>query len=415
MATLADRYQDELIRHAVELERYKGGLAERAIAILNETEDDLEMLLRRRLARLRPGAATFDRQATHLERLLKAVRDQRAAAHLAMRNAVKAELFELGKDEVGFLQGAFERAAQIEDLFLAAPVASAVRAAITSRPFVGRNLGQWFQSLQAADARALEQAIRIGFIEGQTVDQIVRRVRGTRANQFTDGALQITRRNAETVVRTGVQHAANAARDAVFAENSDIILGQVWTSTLDGRTTPICQARDGKVSVPEGTAIPPGLEPLSPPQARPPAHPNCRSVMVPMMNPEGVLGNRPFVRSTQRRQAREVNFRESAREKAGSRWRSMSRSERNAATRRAREAWARDNIGTVPAQTDYQSWLRRQPASFQDEVLGTTRAKLFREGGLSLDRFIDASGKRYNLNQLRRREASAFRAADLTT
>ncbi|MPW47639.1 phage head morphogenesis protein, partial [Moraxella catarrhalis] len=35
----------------------------------------------------------------------------------------------------------------------------------------------------------------------------------------------------------------------------------------------------------------------------------------------------------------------------------------------------------------YYEWLKNQPAQYQDEVLGKTRAKLFRDGGMTVERF----------------------------
>jgi SPP1 gp7 family putative phage head morphogenesis protein len=414
MATINDRYADELIRHAIELERYKNGAAARAIEILNEVEEDLEDLIRRRMRRLTPGR--FDAQAKRLEQFLKAVRDQRAAVHLAMRKAVRGELLELSADEVAFHQNAFVRAAQIDDLALVAPVARAVRQAVTGKPFLGQTLQGWFQGLEQADYRRLESAIRTGFIEGETVDQMVRRVRGTRANGFRDGVLQVTRRQAETVVRTGVQHAANQARQELFRENADIIQYEKWMATLDGRTTLLCAGRDGKISPTDGSAdVPPELgEPLDPPGARPPAHPNCRSLMVAVISPEGLIGNRPFVVDTSRPQAREVRFRTLAREKAGSKWSDLSETQRRRLIKAERSTWARERVGQVPAETTYDQFLRRQNAGFQDEVLGRTRGALFRRGKLSVDRFTDRTGRRYTLDELRRREPQAFEAANIT-
>lgn len=410
--TMADAYQDELIRHAIETERLKNGAVDRAIGILNDTEDDLETLIRTRLGKLEPGAAAYDRQLRRLNSLLKSVRDQRAATWLAFKKSTTKEMTSFAGDEIGFIQKAFTTAATIEDVALVAPVARAVKVAVTTRPFQGAPLNNWFRGLEAADQKGLERAIRTGFIEGETVDQIVRRVRGTRANKFTDGVLQITRRNAEAVVRTGITHSATQARDAVWNENSDIIRGQSWTSTLDGSTTPICQARDGKVSMKEGIPMPPGTMRLDPPDARPPAHVGCRSIMVAIINPEGVVGSRPFVRD--KATGRETRFREMAKNKAGSRWKSMTPQQRTSAMRRTRSAWAKENIGTVPAGTTYPKWLRTQPTAFQNEVLGgRTRGRLFRQGKLPIEKFVDRSGRRYNLDELRSREAEAFRAANI--
>lgn len=67
-----------------------------------------------------------------------------------------------------------------------------------------------------------------------------------------------------------------------------------------------------------------------------------------------------------------------------------------------------------PFEETYNDWLHRQPAEFQDDVLGDTRAKLFREGGLSVDRFVDVNAKKlYTLEQLKTVERAAFERAGL--
>ena len=68
--------------------------------------------------------------------------------------------------------------------------------------------------------------------------------------------------------------------------------------------------------------------------------------------------------------------------------------------------------GQVPEAETYQTWLKKKSAAFQDDVLGPTRGKLFREG-LSLDRFVDQSGKEYTLKQLRSKDSTMFRKAGI--
>lgn len=74
-----------------------------------------------------------------------------------------------------------------------------------------------------------------------------------------------------------------------------------------------------------------------------------------------------------------------------------------------------DNIpGVKPFEAPtYSQWLKGQPASVQDDVLGPTRGKLFRNGGLQVDRFVDNKGKTLTLQELRARDASSFAAAGL--
>ncbi|WVM87989.1 hypothetical protein UMZ34_16725 [Halopseudomonas pachastrellae] len=61
----------------------------------------------------------------------------------------------------------------------------------------------------------------------------------------------------------------------------------------------------------------------------------------------------------------------------------------------------------------YGDWLKTQSAERQDEVLGPTRGKLFREGGLTLDRFYNDRGLYLDLDQLRERDARAFEKAGI--
>ena len=70
--------------------------------------------------------------------------------------------------------------------------------------------------------------------------------------------------------------------------------------------------------------------------------------------------------------------------------------------------------GDVPGDVTYQDWLRRQPAAFQDEALGKTKGKLFRDGGLTLDRFVDpVTARPFTLDDLRRKNEAACMKAGI--
>jgi hypothetical protein len=66
--------------------------------------------------------------------------------------------------------------------------------------------------------------------------------------------------------------------------------------------------------------------------------------------------------------------------------------------------------GQVPADQDYDTWLRKQPKDVQDDVLGKTKGDLFR-AGLKMDRFVDRKGAELTLDQLRRREKEIWEKA----
>lgn len=406
MANVNNRYQEALFRHATGIEGFEAFLVDELVQILNETEIDLMAQVRERLEQLGPGSRSpSQNRLKRLESSLKRIKAIRTAAWIEINQELRKELRDLANVEVDFTREAFANALQLEEISLVAPAAPALRAATFDSPFRFNSrrsmpLANWMASLRQGDLNRLEQAIRIGFLEGEDIDSIVRRIRGTRPGKFKDGLLQLTRLQTETVVRTSVNHFANAARATTWEANTDVILGLRWTSVLDGRTTPICQARDGDVSPLGDNVLPPGMTLLNPPNARPPAHAQCRSIMVAIVSPEGVVGRRPFVTDIRTGKKREIDFRKMARTQG----RSVSE---------VRAEWAKQRVGTVPAETTYDTFLRKQSAKFQDEVLGPKRGKLFREGNLGPDDFVRNDGRRYTLSELRRRDAEAFRKAGL--
>ena len=73
-----------------------------------------------------------------------------------------------------------------------------------------------------------------------------------------------------------------------------------------------------------------------------------------------------------------------------------------------RPAVSDKGVKQVNGNTPYETWLRRQSKAFQTEVLGVARAKLFREGRISIGRFVDAQGATLTLDQLRKLEPMVF-------
>jgi hypothetical protein len=136
---------------------------------------------------------------------------------------------------------------------------------------------------------------------------------------------------------------------------------------------------------------------------------NCRSIRVAAINGE-VIGERPFKARTQQQMLREY----SARHGLG---KVTSRDDLPRGHKSAFDAFSRRRMreltGQVPARTTYQEWLKRQPADIQDDILGPARGQLFREGGLTLDRFVGREGDELTLEELRRRNREAWERAGL--
>lgn len=395
--TSNEEYRDAALRHQIGLRRYTAGLMKRIAALLETADAELVLMLRQRLARFEGKPIDFTGE--RWKALLADIRAARAASLKDYRDLTRGELGALTSMEADRELAILTASIPIE-INLAVVAADQLRAILSARPFQGRLLNDWYKELEAGDQRRLVSAIQMGMVQGEPVDDIVRRVVGTRANRYADGILAITRRDATAVVRTAVNHISNTARGYVWDANEDIISARVWSSTLDGRTSPVCRARDGHGAAVGNNPLPAGIPPLVPKDARPPAHMNCRSTMIAYIDGVGLVGRRPTVTDTRTRNKREVDFRRIARQTGRP-------------IQEVRADWARRAVGGVPASTTYQDFLGRQSATFQDEVLGRTRGRLFRQGGLTLDQFVDRSGSELTLAQLAATRPEAFVRAGL--
>lgn len=395
------RLRDMQIEHAVMLERHKSQVVRDMLGVLAESETRLNAEMAARLARFGDISMRTVRKADRgrLEKLIQSVEDIRKGSYTEFRDSLVDRLLATAAYEAEWQSEAIRTVIPIA-INVGGPNAATLNAAIYARPFAGKLLKDAVRDLAAADRRALDSAIRMGFLEGSSIDGIVRKVRGTRAANYADGVYQGSRRQAEALTRTAVAHVAQVARDETWEANADIITGLMWVATLDGRTTPMCRSRDGEVfPVKSGP--------------RPPGHWGCRSTMTPVLDGLKIVGNRPYVQDTRTRGAREIDFRKEAKAQVGeAKWKRMSVQERNAAISGQRKAWAKEAIGQTPAATSYQEWLTKQSPKLQDDILGKKRAALFREG-VTLDKMVTKDGKQYTLQQLREREEEAFKRARL--
>jgi SPP1 gp7 family putative phage head morphogenesis protein len=355
MLTVNELLHDKAIEHAIGLVRYSSATVRRIIALLNRTDPDIVAQIQARVGDI--NNVTDDRLAA----LLVAIRDLNRRAYEAVSKALEGDLIELAHYEADYQAKTLTDALSVT-WDVTAPAPSTLAAAVNSRPFQGALLHEWVAGLEEGRARRLRDAIRMGLVEGETTDQIVRRVRGTKALNYRDGVLDISRRSAEAVVRTAVSHVAARARQETFEANEDLVKGWKFVATLDQRTSAQCRALDGKVFK------------VGDDRMLPPRHVNCRSSTSAVTKSWRELG--------------------------------LSADEVDGETRASMD-------GQVPAETTYEDWLRSKPAAFQDDILGAEKGKLFRAGGLSLDAFVDRKGREYSLDELRRREAAAFRKAGL--
>jgi len=258
------------------------------------------------------------------------------------------------------------------------PNPGVVATSASSMPFNGFPLNEWIQGMNAADFNRTWSTVQDGMIQGRTNQEILADVLGTPGARFKDGARNMTRNGAKTLVRTLTNHAASQGRQAVWEENEDIVRAVQWVATLDTRTSPVCRERDGRVGPvtrgDEDFTLKAGEKLLNPPMARPPAHPNCRSTTV-------------AVTKTFREMGFDVD-------------------DFTAETRASMD-------GKVSSDLTYHEWLKKQSNATQLDALGRKRFDLWKEGGVAPERFINDEGRQFTLDELKRKMPDAFSDAGL--
>jgi SPP1 gp7 family putative phage head morphogenesis protein len=383
---------DAVVRHQIYLMRFSGSVQKRIVELLNKTEDDIKCRILTKLKNVDPNTTTGQ---ARLNVLLEYIRTARGSTWNNVRDEWVTQLTELAKKEPEFIDKQFKTVSPVI-LDTVLPTAETIRSLVTSRPFQGRILKDWAKSIQAVDLQRIEDQIKIGLMQGETVEQIARRVFGTGNLDGIDGVTEITRQQSKAITRTAVNHVGNQAKREYYKANSDLFREELYVATLDSRTTAVCKANDGK-------RFPVGEGPI------PPLHYNCRSLRVAIINDE-VIGTRP-AKPTVERELVEDFAKENELEPV------RKRDDLPPGWKTKYDAYARKRIRQLteqrPAEESYNVWLRRQSKTFQEEVLGVTKAKLYRDGKLSLDRFVNRQGDELTLAQLARREAAAFRAAGL--
>lgn len=100
---------------------------------------------------------------------------------------------------------------------------------------LGAPSATWWARQDVSLTQKFADQMRIGFLEGEGVGALGRRVRSI---------MDVSRRDAETLARTSVQSVANEVREQLIEGNDDITNGYIHSSTLDNRTSFVCISRD---------------------------------------------------------------------------------------------------------------------------------------------------------------------------
>lgn len=336
--TINERLLDASIDHQIDLQHYANGVVRTDVGQLNSADDTLFALLLAALLALGPNATPAQIDAAIGPALLV---NDRVYGDVGRNLATQMEALarEEAEYQLALIQSAQDQ--RIEPLDVDRTITD-----MLAVPIVGVTIVDTLRGLATKRAEAIRRAAQAGFVNGQTADEIVRTLRGTKSAGFTDGLFNTSRHHLETTIRTALGHAVSYTTAAFRALNPNIIRAVVWLSVLDSATSSWCIARAGKrytadeAHRPIGHAYDWGAGPGR-------YHYNCRSTSAPLL------------------------------------------------------------AGEIPNASTYADWLSRQSAARQDEVLGPTRGAMYRRGQVSVEGFLNNRGRLLTLDQLRARRLGA--------
>jgi SPP1 gp7 family putative phage head morphogenesis protein len=348
MVSANARLLDRAIRHAIFLEGLKASEVRAILRFLNtEAFPDAIEVLSGKLARVGRGGSALSstRMRELVEALQASIDDSFRDAYRQVRDSMRDVSLSEGRWQANQIKVVIPQGIGID---MVAPSPVQLRALVGKEAIQGEFLREWWKDESKLTFRRVTREVRLGVTQGESIDRMVQRVRGTRAAMFSDGVLNTTRREAEAFVRTATIHYSNAARDLTYKENAGLIKGVRWVATLSLRTCPACAALDGKVFDVDG-----GGE-------RPPLHPNCRCTTVPIV-----------------KSLRELGF--------------------NVGDLPEGQRATMD--GLVPESTTFEEWAKSRSVAEQDEIFGKRRAVEWRAGRLDLDEMVK-NGRVLSLQEL---------------
>lgn len=330
----------QITRHQIQIQRLAGGNYRKILPILKQLSKDLRLMVL---------DAVDPEQVKTLQIAEAQTRSLVKSAVSGMTDILEPEFTDFAVYEANFVRSIYAGAVTVE---LAGITAEQIKAAISNKKMVLTSESGKVSKLSINEAvTAWEKAINKD-VKETIVDGTIKKIRGgilvgKTNKQISDDVYHMannrTRRQAEALVRTSTNHVGSIARQEFYKANESVIQGERYLATLDSRTTLICAGYDGELfDIGKGP--------------QPPVHWNCRSIRVAEVYDKWKipgLGN-----------------------------------ERSSVD------------GPVSAKTTYGSFLKKQDKAFQDDVLGPERAKLFRSGEISIDKFTD-NGRTLTLEQLK--------------
>ena len=191
MSHKGNYFANRAVRRQVGLQRVANGPTAQVLSLLRVVERDII-----RQMRLTPPDSFGSQRMTAM---LANVRRIYREGYEGINNQLTLDLGDVAVSESIFTRGVLRSTPGISADIAASivgPTNEIVRAAALSKPFQGRLLRESLSGMKRDHAARVRDAIRISYVEGETLEASIARLRGTRAGNFKDVQRRTTWRNA---------------------------------------------------------------------------------------------------------------------------------------------------------------------------------------------------------------------------
>ena len=334
-----NKYENGVIKYAIDFERYKNGLANEIVSLIDNADKEIAKFLRKT-----EGVYTKARYK-EISRKLKEISlslKEQIGENIDVDGIIEYELkkqkklLDLVKNDIIKAKGG-----TVNFLY---PTVEQIKTSALFKPVTdGFTYDSYLNGIENGLYNIWDSAVRTGYLTGRPTNEIVRTVMGGVSQQTklqNPGLIQSLRNSVYGNTRTVLQSFAAETRNRVFEENEEYFgdgeYKYEWVSTLDSRSCLVCGDLDGKLfkSIKDAPAIP--------------VHRGCRCVLIPYFNIEG-----------------------------------DTRASKN---------------GYIDSKFTYSEWLEEQDDKTQRDVLGKARYEMYKNG-TKIEQFVD-NGQILTLKQL---------------
>ena len=233
-----ERVEQELTKHDLDLVRYQNGQIKDAFSTINNLQIEIVAEIKR----------AEPRSKRELEQLLDRVNEaiDRTYAAMALESIGSLGEFAVAESQaVSTISSRVFRAPIAPKILPKSVALEIVETTLAPNDSLGTSIRDRWDRQRDGTKSNVRDGLNYAVQNDQTLDDMLRIIRGNRALQFRDGVMAKSKRGAEMIVRTATDAVTNSARLATYKRNGDTIRGIQANAVLDSRTSVLCRTRNG--------------------------------------------------------------------------------------------------------------------------------------------------------------------------